>query len=176
MSIPHVDIPLEVGEVVSRVQAALALPQLVYLWGHPLEIVNTLQEYTKNSVKEVQKFPLVALYTDIPVRKHSPADGFFGLARLHIIIANLTKREYKAPERLTLNFQPILQPIKEELVKQIDRHGQWTRLGELQYEEIERYYWGKQGLYGNDGNIFNDYIDCIELRDIQINIYNKKPC
>jgi hypothetical protein len=172
---PHVDIAVEMGEVVAKTQAKLALPQLVYLWGHPLEVVNTLQEYTKNPVKETQKFPLVALFTDIPVRRNQPI-GFFGNTRLHLVVANITKSEYKAPERLALNFQPILQPIKDELVNQITKHHQWTMAGLLVYEEIERYYWGKQGLYGNQGNVFNDYIDCIELRDLSINIYNKKPC
>lgn len=170
----HVDIAIEFGLVVPRVQAALGLAQLIYLWGHPLEIVTTLQEYTKNPVKESRKFPLIALFTDIVVRRHQPI-GFFGSVRLNMVIANITKPEYKAAERLAVNFQPILQPIKEELIRQIDRHPQWTHGGEVTYEEIERYYWGKQGLYGNQGNIFNDYIDCIELREINLNI-KKKQC
>lgn len=142
-----------------------------YAWGHPLEIVETLQQMTKDPNQQALKYPLVGLFTDIAVQRN--LDGFYGQAKFTIIVATLTKPEYKAAQRKAINFGPILQPIKTELIRQITRLPQFIYPGDLYFTEIEHYYWGKEGLYGNKGNIFNDWIDCIELRDIQVNINNK---
>lgn len=167
----HVDIPVEVGLVVAKTAAALNR-SINYLWGHPQEVVNRMQLMVNNTEPAIQesRFPLVALFTDIPVRRRAPAGGFFGRVRLHMVVANITKQEYTAPERLQYNFQPTIQPIKTELVYQLEEHTAWTYPGDLDFEETERYYWGKQGLYGSTANMFNDFIDCTELRDIDLNV------
>lgn len=168
-------IPDAIKEVVQWVDSALypTLTQHVYfMFGHPLEIVTRLQEMS-NDPAAPKKYPLVALFTDIPVNKNT--DGFYGSARLQIVIATLTEPNLTAQERLDQNFRPILQPIKEQFLKELSRHAQFSSEGEFEYTEIERYYWGRQGLYGNTGNIYNDFVDCIELQNVQVNI-NTKIC
>lgn len=161
------------AEVVAKVNTKL-LPKLgkeiYYMYGHPLELVNRLSEMTQSPVHGNKKYPIVLLFTDIPIVKDKV--GYYGDARLQIVIANITEPDYDAPKRLETNFKPILQPIKVELLEQLSRHRQFTHEGELQYTEIERYYWGKAGLYGNTGNIFNDFLDCIELQDVLITVKN----
>lgn len=175
MSNEAVYIPDILEEIVGKVDTALfpTLEQRIYfMFGHPLEIVARLQELTKaTGPSRGKKYPLVALFTDIPVVKD--VNGFYGRAKLQMVIANITEQNLTAAQRLAKNFKPLLQPIKEELLLQISQHVQFTEPGELFYTEIERYYWGKNGLYGNTGNIFNDFIDCIELRDIQVTVKNK---
>jgi len=162
----------EMQAAVANVASKLGTP-VYYMFGHPSEIVQNLTEMTAAPSKANLKYPLVALFTDILVDANK--DGFYGDARLTLIIATMTKPEYKAAQRLANNFKPILQPIKCELVDQISRVKQWqpTGGGELRYKEIEHYYWGKDGLYGSDGNIFNDFIDAIELRDVMVTIKPK---
>lgn len=159
-----------IASVVSRVAAELE-QTVYYMFGHPLEVVGRLQQMSDSPVHKNQKFPLVALFTDIPVTKKP---GFYGTARLQMIIACLTQPTYTADQRLELSFKAILQPIKVELIKQLSLYPQFTRPDELIYTEIERYYWGRQGLYGNQANIFNDHIDCIELQNIEVTIKVKK--
>lgn len=167
----------EIGGAVTNADAVLfpmLSKHLHYEFGHPLEIVQTLQEMTTSPTKQALKYPLVALFTDILVNNDNVPDGWYGDAAITIIIATMTTNTDKAAQRLEKNFKPILQPIKMELLKQISLIKQFsTGAGELKYKEIEHYYWGKEGLYGREGNIFNDYIDAIELRDVKIRIKPK---
>jgi hypothetical protein len=166
-------IPDEVGAAVAKADAVIFSKlgkHIFYQFGHPLEIVANLQAMTTVTTQN-QKYPLVALFTDILVDKNK--DGFYGDARFTILIATLTKREYKAPERKEVNFKPLLQPIKTEVLKQLGRVRQFTTPGEIKYKEIEHYFWGSAGLYGSNKNIFNDLIDAIELRDIQVTVKPK---
>lgn len=163
----------EVGKAVAKTDTVLfptLNKHLHYEFGHPLELVATLQEMTKDPSKQNLKYPFIGLLTDIPVDKD--VVGFYGTGKFTIIIATLSLNTYKAKERLVKNFKPILQPIKVELERQLNLLPQFTTEEGIKYTEIEHYYWGKQGLYGNQGNIFNDWVDCIELRDIQVNILN----
>jgi hypothetical protein len=163
----------EIGKVMDEVNQALYLNgfqhlPVYYKYGHPKEISIRLQELSNSPTEGHKKFPLVILFTDITIEKDEP--GFYGSARLRMLIANITDREYISEQRTELNFKPVLHPIKEELIKQIGLHPQFTYAGELKYKETDMYYYGSRI---NDKNIFNDYIDAIELRDIEINIKNK---
>jgi hypothetical protein len=166
----QVNVVEEMQVVVSKVAAKLGRP-VYYMFGHPVEIVNRLQEMTNSPSEKDKKFPLVVLFTDIAIPRNQTI-GFYGKAKLQIIIANYTEQNYDSPDRLANNFKPILQPIKEELLNQISRHKQFTFEEAVEFTEIERYFWGKQGLYGNTGNEFNDFIDCIELKDVSVTIKN----
>lgn len=165
-------IPDVMKMVVDRVNTADPIGKSVYyMFGHPLEITARLQEMSKNPSKP-DKYPLIALFTDIAI-VNDKLVGFYGAAKFSMVIATITKQTYTAEQRKEINFKPVLQPIKEELINQISRHAQFTNRDELIYTEIERYYWGRNGLYGNTGNIFNDFIDCIELQNISVNVLKK---
>lgn len=162
----------EMAEVVAKVNTALTAADfgktVYYMYGHVKEISSRLQELSNSPTEKDKKFPLIILFTDIQIDKDTP--GFYGSARLRMLIANMTQPEYISTQRTDLNFKPVLHPIKEELLKQIGEHQQFTYPDELRYKETDMYFYGSQI---NDKNQFNDYIDAIELRDIQVNIKNK---
>jgi hypothetical protein len=139
-----------------------------YMYGHPKEIAIRLQELSNSPTEGSKKFPLIILFTDITIDRS--LIGFYGSAKLRMLVANFTLAEYTSVQRTDINFKPILHPIKKELINQIERHGQFTYEDELTYKETDMYYYGSQI---NDKNIFNDRIDAIELRDISLNIKNK---
>jgi hypothetical protein len=146
------------------------------MWGHPKEIVQRLQTIASSpeppAEGEIAKaFPLICLFTDIPVTMNTPI-GFNGTARLQIIIANATEQNLLAPERLEKNFKPVLRPIKKEFLRQVGLYSTFSFPELPRHTEIERYYWGRQGLYGNEGNILNDYVDCIEIENLEVRIKN----
>lgn len=163
----------EMAAVIAKVNTKLTsasfgyLP-VQYMYGHPREISNRLQQLTDSPTESHKKFPLVILFTDITIEKG--LEGFYGSARLRMLVCNLTDPNYISEQRTELNFKPIIHPIKEELLMQISMHKQFTFEGELQYTETDMYFYGSQI---NDKNIFNDYIDGTELKDIRININNK---
>jgi hypothetical protein len=163
----------QIGEVVERVNQGLYLLgfqhlPVYYMYGHPMEISSRLQELSNSPNNQHQKFPLIILFTDITISKDVP--GFYGSASLRMLIANMTDPNYISVERTENNFKPILHPIKNELINQISDYEGFTYRAELTYDETDMYYYGSQI---NNKNIFNDYIDAIELKNIKVNIKNK---
>lgn len=146
-----------------------------YQYGHPIEIIENLQDMTGNLTQSASKFPLIALFTDVQETK-GLNDGVTSEVKLHLIIATLTLSSYKSPERLTLNFTPVLYPIYNQLLKSIASSGYFLNPNaeKIEHEKVDRFFWGKNGLYLNTGNVFNDYIDCIEVSNLKLNL--KKQC
>lgn len=141
--------------------------------GHPLEIIDQLKELSLGVESKTKRYPLVALFRDFPEDKGQEI-GIYSEPRLNLIIATRTEPTYNSDERKENSFKPILYPIWEELEKQLlwDSRFNTSGIG-LSYTQIDHYFWGRQGIYGVEGNIFNDWIDCIEIRDLNLKV--KQP-
>jgi len=158
-----------------------AITAVHYLYGHPLEIINTLGQYESGTTKKFDKYPLVAFFLDMPMKRGTEL-GIYGEATIHMaIIRDCLDPNQTAAERDVTNFEPVLTPIYLELMEQISLRRdlfQLTAREMIRHESIYRYYWGKQGLWGNNKNIFNDWVDCIEIKDLKLKInsnYCPKP-
>lgn len=162
----------EIGAVVAKVNTALTAKNfgttVYYMYGHPKEITKRLQELSNSTTQKDKKFPLIILFTDITITHDTL--GFYGSTSLRMLVCNYTQPEYISEKRTEINFKPILHPIKEELLKQIELHTQFTFEEDLKFSETDMYFYGSQI---NDKNIFNDYIDAIELNNIKLNVKNK---
>lgn len=148
-----------------------AITGVHYLHGHPVEIIETLGQRDKSDQGQFNKYPLIALFQDFPER-HGNLLGTEAEVVLHIIIAKSTMAAYKADERYTRNFKPFLYPIYKEFLRQIYLSPRFRNYDEtlIDHTKIDRLYWGREGLYKNEGNVFNDRLDCIEIRDLRLNI------
>lgn len=140
--------------------------EVFYMYGHITEIVNRLQKASEGKTTKV-RYPLIVLLTDVPEKKKN---GFQGDAKLQVLIVNHTDGNVYAPDRMEQNFKPILTPIKEEFLNQLSLYEGFTRPGELIYTAIRHYFWGSQL---NKANPFNDKLDAIELRDIEVTVKEK---
>lgn len=148
--------------------------QISFFWSHPLEIVNTLQELSEHPDLMFEKFPCIMLYTDIPVRVG--ASGDYDTCSLNIIIANRTQPNYRASDREQYNFIPILRPIYQMFLMELKNSTVFSVNDialDAKHTYIERYYWGKESIYGNTGNITTDYLDAIQLQDLQLTLTNQ---
>ena len=147
-------------------------PVINYHFGHGAEIVNTFSEITKNASYKKEQFPAICLIQDFPeaVKK---SDGYECEASLNIVILTDSKQKYKAADRYANTFKPILYPLYDLF---IDRLRNSTEIAPdyPEHTKTDRLFWGKSGLYGNSGNIFNDYIDAIELENLKVKIF--KTC
>jgi hypothetical protein len=176
----------EMAAIVAAVDA-VTFPTLQkhinYIYGHPLEIQNRLQLLTNSpDVNDrKKKFPLIALFEDIPIRR-GVEEGVYGTAIMTIIIANITEPDFTSEERETNNFKPILIPIYLEflnqLVSPVVKNADGNKLlfvdnaDRIKHTQINHKYWGRQGTEGNVKSIFNDYIDCIEIQNLEVSFYN----
>lgn len=139
-----------------------------YMHGHPREVTGILTEMTQNPTASAGKYPLIALFQDF----EEDHKGDFISLKLQLIIAVLTDRNLRAPERYTVSFKPFLYPIYDQLLRSISRSTFFNEKAEteIKHTKIDRLFWGRNGLYGSEKNIFNDYIDCIEINDLNLNV------
>lgn len=162
-----------ISQIVDNVQSEYDLvsgEKPYFEHGHPLEIINTLKEKSADDTLKFKKFPLIALFEDFEMDSQSGV--FKAGTKLNILFITDTDRNYKAADRYTNSFNAILTPIytlfKKHLIRQRGIHVMHKT---IDHKAIYHLYWGKKGLYGNDGNIFDDHIDAIELSGLDIKIY-----
>lgn len=151
-----------------------------YQFGHPLEIINTLGEFTKGETARFDKYPLVAFFLDSTVKRGEI--GLYGEQEINMAIIRACKDPNQtASQRDDFNFIPVLTPIYLELLNQISYRGDLFNIGTpetIEHNMTNRYYWGRKGLWGNEKNIFNDWVDAIEINNMKLKIninYCPKP-
>lgn len=164
-------------------QAAIGSPvaqdisSIRYMYGHPVELVDTLKELTNSRTEKYSIWPVIMLFTDI-AESHGITGGYPIEYTLNMVIATYTDPNYKADTRRVRNFVPILQPIYEQLLESIAASSELTAYPAraIIHTKTDRYYWGKTGLNGNTGNQYNDCIDAIEINNLRIKKSLKQIC
>lgn len=152
--------------------ASVGIPEVVlnYHHGHGLEIVNTFIEITKSTSK-LEQFPAICLLQDITEKV--TVNGYEREADLNIIILTDSKQTYKAADRYTNTFEPILYNLYDLFMERLE-HSNYVSPEDPPHDKTDRLAWGKSGLYGNTANIFNDFIDAIEIDNLKIKTF--KTC
>ena len=136
--------------------------------GHLLEVANRLLEKDRDKVFKYQKYPLIALFMDIP---EDFQDGMIHYS-LSVGIINLTEEHYTTPQRYEVNFKPILYPLFVQFCKALRTVGHFSWPGDQTYppfRKLDRPFWGKVYSEGNEAYKFNDRLDGIEISNLRIN-------
>lgn len=176
----HIEDDLET--IVANVSTAI-LPQLqiaqpsitgVYFqFGTILELIETLTQLGKTATGKFKKYPLVFLFVDVKELRGNV--GNYTDLKLRIAIINHTSPTFKAKERLEQNFKPILEPIYHELMRQITLSGNMfigaSSLDSIRHTATRRYYWGREGEGGNTANKFSDWVDGIDIENLELKYY-----
>lgn len=152
-------------ELTPALQAFNSLLQAVnYQFGHPLEILETLKQKDESVTLRYKKYPLVILITDIEEDKGIL--GVYSRVELKFLVVYHTQATYKASERLTNSFKPVIHPIVDSLIRNISASSYFQN-GDpdlIERTETDRYFLGKQGSGGGLANVANDYLDATELK------------
>ena len=148
--------------IVSRVTAEMGYT-VHFQQGHMLEIVDIVKQMSVDQ-NISHRYPIIALKHDIK-QPYKYLVGTEIYCTMYII--TLSKADYIAKQRIELIFKPFLYQIRDEFINQIARSGYFE---EQSAEEVaskitayDRLFWGNQLVMGNDGNIFDDWVDAIEL-------------
>lgn len=142
-----------------------------YQHGHPMEIVETLALYDKSERKRAKKYPLVLLVQDIKEQHgYNSANGRFANLNLRIFLVKNTKAEYRAADRQEKTFEPYLYPMYASLMNNMYLEPRFLipDVYAIEHDKYDRMYWGKESLTGNTENALNDYVDAIELANMQV--------
>lgn len=145
--------------------------------GHPLEVIAELQKLSQGTTTKNQRYPLVALFRDFPEEKGT-GNGIYSEVTLNMIIAVRTEPTYTSDKRKEKSFLPILYPIYNRLMELITKSPKFMKpqgqTGMLKHTKIDHYFWGRESVYGADANIFQDWIDCIEIKNLKIKVKDIK--
>jgi hypothetical protein len=170
------DIVAKVSESMTE-QLQIVKPSITgvhYLVGHYTEIQRRLIDKDGSRTEKYKKYPLIALFQDF-VERRNPESGFYAECTLQLIIAYYTESEDYTEDRYEKVFKPILYPIYKELMGQIEKNKNIVENKDnASHEKIDRPHWGAPGKYGNEGYIFTDALDAIELRNLKLSFDIKK--
>ena len=160
----------EVKELVGPTLAGLAP---FYLPGHKLYIANQLLMKDNDAVYKEQKYPLIALFMDIPEQ----ISGGMIRYNFHIGFFQLTQATYLTEERLATTFHPMLYPLYWKFFEYLRKVGKFSYSGDLEFPDHnkeDRFFWGMLYEQGTDRYIFNDRLDAIEITELRISKTIKK--
>lgn len=167
-----------VTKVSTTMQALPVKPYPVFFdFGHYREVTKNLKWKDDSHTLKDKKYPLIWLVMDFDESMgESPAD-YARLKGLQFIIANATNPTWTMRERRDNNFLPYLYPVFAEFIRQITDSVELGMPPEskLQFTKTDRPYWGgsQDTLGNNQANLFNDFIDAIQIRNFKLNIKQK---
>lgn len=167
-----------IGEVVAAVQAAIGatLPSpnkvILYTYGRSIQILEKLTLLNNSKDLKGTKYPLFALFMDFP-ENHGGNNGYpFTVKFPKISIATLTNSTDDPPKRYNATFKPILYPIYQEFLRQLVRH---KNIVGNDPNTISHIKWDRPGSQP-EGSGLNDYIDAIELQNLELTFKKVKTC
>jgi hypothetical protein len=163
-------------KILTQLQAADATIQAIsYEHGRKFDIQQLLKQKDESPSFDTKGkvYPMVWLYEPFTV-KDSPVLGCWARVQLSIAIFNPTVNGYTPEQRYEKNFKPILDPIYEELINQIDKSG-WYHVYDsrvLKNDMTRRMMWGSS----DNKNELNNYVDAIEINSLTLDVYYEDEC
>ena len=144
------------------------MPAITYIFGDAQYIKDQLDEYSK--VTGIEKLPLIALFT--PVKEKRGLAGIASEAKVSLLIACSSRKEWNNEERKEYSFENILRPIYEALMDALKACPQTEREygGSMPHVYSENYSYGKYGAYTASGDAVSEPIDAINISDLQITV------
>jgi len=150
---------------------AMASDAPYYEYGHPKDLIRKLSQKDKHETLKYKKWPLIALLQDF---KETIGENQFvqSAADLNIVIITNTLQDYYADDRYDNTFRTVLYPLYDLLIKHINQSGWFLNvdIGLVPHDKYDRLFWGRAGLYGNEGNIFGDAVDAIEIQNLHLEL------
>jgi len=138
-------------------------------FGTTVEVVNRLKQKSESPTYSDKRYPLIWYLIDGSV-KEEVVLGKRIVKNVTIIICNQTTREFTSTERYENNFTPILRPLYDAFMINMKNSTLVRSSDNYKHEYYENLFWGNEGLYGATGNIFDDMLDAIIIRGLDLSL------
>lgn len=144
-----------------------------YLFGDWEYISNQLVVWGKSPATAPLKFPIICLYSPYTEERTS----FLSHVNLEFIIMVNTEKGYTNEDRELVSFERVLRPIYRIFIDVIrhDKRFVSDYRGVVPHLYTENYRYGRVGVVGPDGSPFRDFIDAIEIKNLELTI-KKMEC
>jgi hypothetical protein len=149
-----------------------------YFFGHPREVVIELTEREQSTSLKLKRFPLIALIQDFDENMGND-QKILSSTSLRIIIAMTTDPDYDSAQRYDNTFRTILYPLYDLFIEKLIESAYFLNVGDGLGSHIktDRPFWGRQEAGNSVANIGKDYVDAIEIRDLQLDLrISQKNC
>lgn len=178
----YILIPSIFQKIAQRVDVAMSTrtvdPFHTYFdYGHYAEVVRNLKEKDGSINAKNSKYPLIWLVMDFVEKCGDVQDSYCLLPDLQLLIASGTSIEETTASRIENNFKNRLIPVYREFMSQLAASGFFFNIDAdyVPHERILRPYWGGQETGNGTANLFNDFIDCIQIRKLRLRV-NENVC
>jgi hypothetical protein len=165
MNNPEYILTDEMATVVAATKTKLGLQVLNFQYGYIEELNETLKQMEGDPSSYDKKMPLVWLAE--PFRITRGEIGIYGNTQVDLYIFNHTTKDWKATDRMTNNYKPVLYPIYRELLNQIVLSVVFdhTQVEDMQHEVVKGYYWGE-----DQKKVLYDAVDCLIAGSLKLRI------
>ena len=151
-------------------------PHVSYVFGNARYFKDDLDDKTKAEVTAMGKFPVVCLFSPIREKRNqedSVSHQYYTTARVNLLIACSSTKEWSNQQRKVYSFENILRPIYRRLMEVLkrDRRLDWGYGGKIPHEYSENYSYGRYGAYTDTaGNAVSEPIDAINIMNLQLKV------
>lgn len=178
------DITRIIGEVAAKVHSGLSVvytdyngvpchefePKISYVFGNTRYIKAHLDEMSVGAYRDDEKLPLIALFTPIVEDRGTP--DYALVAKVNILIACKTSREWSNEQRRELSFDNVLKPIYNRFIEELQADGRldFGYAGSMRHSYSENYSYGKYGAFTASGEEVSEPIDAIDIRNLELKV------
>jgi hypothetical protein len=152
-------------------QAQPGIKVVGFQYGPWEEITEKLIDMTKNSKQKWLKFPLIAITETYPITQGKR----FPELTMQAFMIHHTSKTFDSAARDGKIFQPILEPLKAEFLKQLalSKYFYGPIASKIEYTQIDNKFIGKENIF--TGSPVAEYIDFIHMKDLKL-LLNSSVC
>lgn len=149
----------------------ISCPKINYIFGNAQYVKDKLDVLSK-PVTESMKFPLIALFCPFNEKRNSP--DYYTKAKVRVLIACASNRDWNNEQRLNTSFVNILRPIYNRFLEALKEDGRFD-FGydeQVSHEYSENYSYGRYGAFTNTGEEVSEPIDAINISNLELTVKN----
>lgn len=144
-------------------------PKINYTFGNAQYVKDSLDVLSK-PVTDAVKFPLIALFCPFNEQRNSPE--YYTKAKVRVLIACSTSREWNNEQRLNTSFVNILRPIYNRFLEALKEDGRldFGYNEQVPHEYSENYSYGRYGAFTSTGEEVSEPIDAINISNLELKV------
>jgi len=139
-----------------------------YEYGRPTKIAALLSDKDDNDVLKYKKYPLVMLLQEFTEKRGG--NLFESDVPVTIVIVTAADPAIISSDRDDENYNNVLYPIYYLFMEALRDSLLFDTSEELAHDLTESPYWGKEGQYGNTGNVMNDTLDALFIENLNLKL------
>lgn len=147
-------------------------PEINYTFGNAQYVKDRLDELSMTPEGNAMKFPLIALFCPFTEQRNSVE--YYSKAKVHILIACQSSKEWSNEQRRETSFENILRPIYRSFIKALlkERRLDFGYKRIIAHEYSENYSFGRYGAHTGTGDVVSEPIDAINITNLELTVKN----